>query len=52
MLHNEIDNYSFKWLPRFPVASELINCRHIGDKAYLYRPTQITERFSIFFISG
>ena len=24
-----------KWLPRFPEASELINCRHIGDKAYI-----------------
>ena len=37
-----------KWLPFSPVASELINCRHIGDKAYLYRPNQITEGFSIF----
>ena len=37
-----------KLLPPLPGISELITCRQIRDKAYLYRPTQITERFQIF----
>ena len=41
-----------KLLPLLPGTSELITCCRIGDKAYLYRPTQIAERFPIFFISG
>ena len=41
-----------KLLPPLPGMSEVITCRQIGDKAYLYRPTQITERFPIFFSSG
>ena len=48
MLHIEFENYTSKITATSPRDnSELITCRHIGDKVHLYRPTQITERFPI-----
>ena len=47
MLHNEIENYSFKMTATFP-RSQWVNKLSSHRRQGIYRPTHITERFSIF----
>ena len=48
MLHNEIENYSFEMTATFP-SSQWVNKLLSHRRQGIYRPVQITERFSIFY---